>query len=55
MIDPVERLIWFLEYQRASREVAPHYPTKIRNAWARSMSLIAEQFAPNDGDELVDA
>lgn len=58
MIDSVEKMLWEAEYLRQAMDVArPRGAAQIRELakWARSMSLIAEQFYPNEGDELVDA
>lgn len=56
MLDPEEREAWFKEYLRAGTKFADKRGTarEIR-AWAKSMSLIAEQFTDNDDNELVDA
>ena len=57
MIDPVERLIWEAVYLQEAMDAAGRPKgAKAVSAivkWARSMSLIAEQFCPNDRDELV--
>lgn len=56
MIDPAEREIWRVAYLATALWASGRKrPTKAMERWAHAMSLIAEQHAPNDGDELVDA
>lgn len=55
MIDPQQREVWFKEYLRAAVKFASRFehPSQV-SAWARSMSLIAEQFIDNDDREPVE-
>ncbi len=59
MLDEVERLAWFVTFETAAREAAGPRITKAKarriEAWARAMSMIAEQFTGPDDDELEDA
>ena len=53
MIDPAAREICFNDYLRTGRRFPPVRGTARKvNAWARSMSLIAEQFADEQPSEV---
>lgn len=55
MLNPTERETWFNEYLRAGTKFADKRgtPEQVR-AWAKSMSLIAEQFTDNNEGEPAD-
>lgn len=55
LINPSEREAWFKEYLRAGTKFAETRGTaKQVRAWAKSMSLIAEQFTGNNEGEPAD-
>jgi hypothetical protein len=54
MLDPFKRKAWFREYLVAARKASGTYGSKEVYAWAKSMSLIAEQFVDNHEGEPAD-
>ena len=59
MIDPGEIEMWRPLYRDSAYDAVPK-PISISQrrkiaAWAASMALIAEQFVPEDDDEMEDA
>jgi hypothetical protein len=56
MLDRVEQEIWFEVYLKsASATAGGRADPEGAMKWARSMAKVAEQFAPNDDEEPVDA
>ena len=55
MIDPMEIDMWFREYLRAAEKFRSKASADERAAWARSMSLIADEFLDNCGGESAEA